>query len=117
MSENTELNPCPFCGSNAEPPWNNSSINPKVNHWMISCGACGACSPYGHSVDDVTEKWNKRAKVGGSIAKLVVSLAANTEQFEKDMEEAAEIARRFQEEFADLIKLNVNIAGGSLTNQ
>lgn len=50
-----DMEPCPFCGQVAFSTRGDKAI-------QIFCRMCGTYGPFGNSVDDAAERWNKRHK-------------------------------------------------------
>ena len=62
----SQLSPCPFCGSAADGPFVDTSAErepdgPKT--YYVECkNSCGAYLTGAHSTDAAVKSWNKRAK-------------------------------------------------------
>lgn len=55
-----ELNPCPFCGGEAEEKSQSTNfLNPRMA-WYISCKACHATGPVTWHPKEAATKWNER---------------------------------------------------------
>ena len=51
----SELEPCPFCGSNDEQP-----TKSDFGMWFVFCMYCGAKGPQYHTKKDAIKWWNSR---------------------------------------------------------